>query len=133
AHESTRRGGVSEALAHAMFLANGFSVFTSVVPESADLIVVGKGEDGKNRTFTVQVKTLKIRRDREGHLVVKGASSDGLAYSIDEVDYILGVHFPTHTAFLIQNNCQTDYCLKNWDTATKKWTKFKLSFLIIST
>lgn len=78
AHESTRRGGVSEALAHAMFLANGFSVFTSVVPESADLIVVGKGEDGKDRTFTVQVKTLKIRRDREGQLVVKGASRDGL-------------------------------------------------------
>ena len=126
AHESTRRGGVSEALAHAMFLANGFSVFTSVVPESAALIVVGKGEDGRDRTFTVQVKTLKIRRDREGQLVVKGASRDGLPYSIDDVDYILGVHIPTHTAFLIPNNSQTEYWSKDWETARKKWTELTI-------
>src|SRR5699024_11622315 len=59
-------------------------------------------------------------------LVVKGASRDGLPYSIDDVDYILGVHIPTHTAFLIPNNSQTEYWSKDWETARKKWTELTI-------
>ena len=126
AHESSRRGGASEALASAMFLMNGFSVFQSQVPEAADLIVVGKDEEGDDKKFTVQVKTVKIRNDREGQLVIKGSSRDGVPYSSKDVDYIFGVHLPSSTGFLIKNNEQTEYWSQDFEVARRKWTEFTL-------
>lgn len=126
AHESTRIGGASEALAQAMFLQNGFSVFTSVVPEVYDLIVIGKDDEGTNVPFTVQVKTIKIRHDREGQLVVNGSNKGGKPYPAIDVDYLFGVHVPTSTGFLIPNNEQVEYWAKDFEVARSKWTEFTL-------
>lgn len=126
AHESTRVGGASEKLAHAMFLLNGFSVAEMVVPEVYDLIVGTKDEDGNDERFTVQVKTIKIRNDRGGELVVRGANKDGVPYSAQDVDYLFGIHLPTSTGFLIPNNEQVEYWAKDLDTARRKWTELTL-------
>lgn len=119
-------GGVSETIAQALFLKNGFSVATTVVPEPYDLIVYGKDSQGISHPFTVQVKTIFTRRDRDNYLVVKGAGSDGRPYSKKDVDYILGVHQETSTGYLIENNEQTEYWTKNLETAEEKWTKYEL-------
>lgn len=126
AHESTLTGGISESLAHAMFLSHGFSVFTSVVPEVYDLIVVGKGENGENSSFTVQVKTVKIRRDREGQIVIKGSSQGGVPYPKKDVDYLFGVHQPSGRGYLIENRELTEYWASSFEVAREKWTEFRL-------
>lgn len=126
AHESTLTGGISESLATAMFLSNGFSVFNAVVPEVYDLIVVGKDDEGHNVSFTVQVKTVKIRSDREGQVVIKGANSNGEPYSKKDVDYIFGVHLASNTGYLIPNNEQSEYWAKDFETARTKWTEYML-------
>lgn len=126
AHESTLTGGKSELIAAAMFLSNGFSVFNAVVPEVYDLIVVGKDDEGENVVFTVQVKTVKIRSDREGQVVIKGCNSDGKPYSKKDVDYIFGVHLASNTGYLIPNNEQSEYWAKDFETARTKWTEYTL-------
>lgn len=126
AHESTLTGGVSETIAQAIFLQNGFSVFTAVVPEVYDLIVVGKDTDGNNVSFTVQVKTIKIRTDREGQIVVKGSNAFGKPYAKADVDYIFGINLETNTGYLIPNNEQVEYWAKDFETARSKWTEYKL-------
>lgn len=126
ANDAQLVGGTSEAIAQAMFLKNGFIVATTVIPEPYDLIVFGKDDVSVSKPFTVQVKTIKIRSDRDGSLVVKGTGSDGKPYSKKDVDYIFGVHLPTVTGFLIPNNCQTEYWSKDLETARKRWTEYIL-------
>src|SRR5699024_3426607 len=75
-----------------LLMSKGFSVFTALAPETYDLICVGTDENGDKEIFKVQVKTVKIRNDREGQLVIRGANKSGVPYSKQDVDYILGVH-----------------------------------------
>lgn len=127
AHKSTLIGGVSESIAEALFLKNGFSVFKPIVPEAYDLIVSTQDEFKKATTHTVQVKTMSQRHDREGQLVVYGANSNKIPYKKDVVDYILGIHLPTSTGYLIENNEQLEYWSQNFDIARAKWTELKLN------
>ena len=126
AHESTNIGGAAESIAKAIFLMNGFSVAEMVVPEPYDLIVGGKDEEGNAVRFTVQVKTLKIRNDRAGELVVRGAAKDGTPYSAKEVDYLFGVDLRHNVGYLIRNNEQSEYWSKDFETARNKWTELRL-------
>lgn len=126
AHESTNIGGAAESVAKAIFLMNGFSVAEMVVPEPYDLIVGGKDDNGDAVRFTVQVKTLKVRNDREGQLVVRGASQDGTPYSKQEVDYLFGVDLRHNVGYLIRNNEQSEYWSKDFETARTKWTELRL-------
>lgn len=126
AHESTNIGGAAESIAKAIFLMNGFSVAEMVVPEPYDLIVGGKDEEGNAVRFTVQVKTLKIRNDRAGELVVRGAAKDGTPYSAKEVDYLFGVDLRNNVGYLIRNNEQSEYWSKDFETARTKWTELRL-------
>lgn len=124
AHVSSLTGSISESLAAAMLMENGFSVFTSLVPEAYDLIAVGTLEDGKKETFRIQVKTIKIRNDREGQIVVRGANQKGVPYSTDDVDYLFGIYGTR--GYLIPNNNQVEYWSSNFEAAANKWTEFKL-------
>ena len=126
AHESTNIGGAAESVAKAIFLMNGFSVAEMVVPEPYDLIVGGKDGNGDAVRFTVQVKTLKVRNDREGQLVVRGASQDGTPYSKQEVDYLFGVDLRNNVGYLIRNSEQSEYWSKDLETARNKWTELRL-------
>ena len=126
AHESTNIGGAAESIAKAIFLMNGFSVAEMVVPEPYDLIVGGKDEEGNAVRFTVQVKTLKIRNDRAGELVVRGAAKDGTPYSAKEVDYLFGVDLRNNVGYLIRNSEQSEYWSKDFETARTKWTELRL-------
>lgn len=126
AHESTNIGGAAESVAKAIFLMNGFSVAEMVVPEPYDLIVGGRDDNGDAIRFTVQVKTLKVRNDREGQLVVRGASQDGTPYSKQEVDYLFGVDLKNNVGYLIRNNEQSEYWSKDVDTARVRWTELRL-------
>lgn len=126
AHESTNIGGAAESIAKAIFLMNGFSVAEMVVPEPYDLIVGGKDEEGNAVRFTVQVKTLKIRNDRAGELVVRGAAKDGTPYDPKEVDYLFGVDLRHNVGYLIKNRSQSEYWSKDFETARTKWTELRL-------
>lgn len=126
AHESTNIGGAAESIAKAIFLMNGFSVAEMVVPEPYDLIVGGKDEEGNAVRFTVQVKTLKIRNDRAGELVVRGAAKDGTPYSAKEVDYLFGVDLRHNVGYLIRNAEKSEYWSKDFETARTKWTELRL-------
>ena len=126
AHESTNIGGAAESIAKAIFLMNGFSVAEMVVPEPYDLIVGGKDAEGNAIRFTVQVKTLKIRNDRAGELVVRGAAKDGTPYSAKEVDYLFGVDLRHNVGYLIKNRSQSEYWSKDFETARTKWTELRL-------
>lgn len=125
AHVSSLTGSISESVASALLMENGFSVFTSLVPEAYDLIAVGTNEDGTKETFRVQVKTIKIRRDREGQIVVRGANQKGVPYSKQDVDYIFGIHGTR--GYLIPNNEQIEYWSSSFEAAAKKWTEFELN------
>lgn len=124
AHESSLVGSVSESVAAAILMDNGFSVFTALVPESYDLIAVGTNEDGTKSFFKIQVKTVKIRNDREGQLVIKGTNGSNKPYSTDDVDYLFGVYGTL--GFLVPNSSKTEYWCNDFESARQKWTEYKL-------
>lgn len=124
AHESTLVGGISESIATALFMSRGMSVFVAAVPEVYDLIVIGDTEDGSKEMFRVQVKTIKIRNDREGQIVVRGANQSGTPYSKKDVDYIFGVY--KNVGYLIPNREIGEYWARDFETAAEKWTEFRL-------
>lgn len=125
AHESTLTGGISESVAAAMLMERGFSVFTAVVPEVYDIIAIGTAEDGTKESFRIQVKTIKIRNDREGQIVVRGANQKGVPYAKQDVDYIFGIHGTR--GYLIPNREISEYWALDFEAASEKWTEFTLN------
>lgn len=121
AHETARVGSVSESLAEAILTKHGWDVSIPVAVEPYDLIAKDPSD---NRFKRIQVKTMKVRRDMENRLVVKGAKSNGLPYLIDEVDLIACV-YGSHL-YLIENTEQTEYTAADVKAAQDKWTTLRL-------
>lgn len=93
----------------------GYEVSKPLVDEVYDLLA----RDPANGEFMrVQVKTLRIRADRDNALVVYARKGNGQAYTTDEVDIIVGVD---HTrAFMFECTGLSEY----WSTeqsAKKRW------------
>src|SRR5699024_1690162 len=124
AHSSTLTGGVSESVAAALLMSKGFSVFTALAPETYDLICVGTDGNGDKEICKVQVKTVKIRNDREGQLVIRCGNMRGVTYSKLDVDYILGVHGTR--GWLVENREVGEYWSQSFEADSEKWTELRL-------
>lgn len=69
-------------------IANGWQVAEPIVDEVYDLVA----KDPANGEWaTIQVKTLRIRDDRDNALVVYARKGNGEPYTTDDCDYIIGV------------------------------------------
>ena len=87
AHDAHITGRVSELKAITALIANGYEVAEPVVAEAYDLLIRKEGED---RTHRVQVKTCRVREDREA-IVVNARRNNGESYTVNDCDYLIGV------------------------------------------
>ncbi len=80
-------GRVSELKAITALIASGYEVAEPVVTEPYDLLI---RKEGESRTYRVQVKTCKVREDRES-IVVPAKRANGEPYTNEDCDYLVGV------------------------------------------
>lgn len=123
ANFASSKGMASELIAQSLLIAKGYSVFVPLVDEAYDLVA---HENDTGESYKIQVKTLRIRDDRENALVVKATTSKSEYYPKDAVDYILAINIDEGLGYLIENNEQKEYWAKDFATASKKWTELRL-------
>jgi hypothetical protein len=93
----------------------GYEVAKPLVPEVYDFLA---RDPVNGKAYRIQVKTLRIRADRDNALVVYARKGNGNAYTKDEVDYIVGVD--GNRAFMFECTGFAEY----WATETsagKRW------------
>jgi len=117
AHETQVTGKVSEMTAARALLANGWEVADPVVAEVYDLVAK---DPANGEWYTVQIKTLRKRSDRNNELVVYARKGNGQPYQPQDCDYIIGVD--GDTAYMFECRGISEY----WSseaTAKKRWIK----------
>ncbi|QIG62573.1 hypothetical protein [Sporosarcina phage Lietuvens] len=116
AHYTQITGAVSELTAASLLMTElGYEVSKPLVDESYDLLA----RDPVTGTFVrIQVKTLRIRTDRDNALVVYARKGNGQAYTPDEVDMIMGVS--DNHAYMFECTGLSEY----WSTETSAKTRW---------
>lgn len=122
ASESTNIGTHSELRVMLALLANGYEVSQPIASEVYDLSVRNP-RNGEH--FTVQVKTARVREDRDGAIVVTARKSNGQIYTREDCDYLAGV--TEDAVYLIPNVEQTEYWAKP-DSIDAKWTRLETAY-----
>ena len=116
AHETSIIGAISELTAAKLMMESmGWEVAKPLVPEAYDFLT---RDPINGNAYRVQVKTLRIRTDRDNALVVYTRKGNGLPYTKEDTDYIIGVD--KNRAFMFECTGQTEY----WSTeqsAKKRW------------
>lgn len=87
AHDAHITGRVSELKAITALIANGYEVAEPVVAEPYDLLI---RKEGESNTYRVQVKTCRVREDREA-VIVHAKRGNGEPYTKEDCDYLIGV------------------------------------------
>lgn len=109
-------GAISELTAASLMMSQlGYEVAKPLVPEVYDLLA---RDPANGEVYRVQVKTLRIRKDRDNALVVYTRKSNGKAYTAEEVDLIIGVN--GDRAFMFDCEGLTEYWSTE-QTARKRW------------
>lgn len=122
AHETQVTGAISElTAAKAMMTSLGWEVSKPLVPEVYDFLC---RDPVSGKAARVQVKTLRIRKDRDNALVVYARKSNGEPYTRDEVDYIIGVDLEGNRAFMFDCEGLCEYWSTE-QTAAKRWIELK--------
>lgn len=116
AHETQVTGRHSELLAATALLANGFEVAQPIAPEVYDLLVRNPATNDYSR---VQVKTARVREDRDGAIVVYARKGNGEAYTPDDCDMIVGVN--GGDVYIFPCRGISEYW-SNPNSASDKWT-----------
>ncbi|MGN7387765.1 hypothetical protein [Sporosarcina sp. SAFN-015] len=97
----------------------GYEVAKPLVAEVYDFLA---RDPANGETYRVQVKTLRVRTDRDNALVVYARKGNGEPYTPDEVDLIIGVD---HTrAFMFECTGLSEYWSTE-QTARKRWILLK--------
>ncbi|MFW5434303.1 group I intron-associated PD-(D/E)XK endonuclease [Paenibacillus apiarius] len=122
ASESTNIGTHSELRVALALLANGYEVSNPIASEVYDLSC---RDPRTGEHFTVQVKTARVREDRDGAIVVTARKSNGQTYTRAECDYIAGV--TEDAVYLIPNAEQTEYWARP-DLIDEKWTRLETAY-----
>jgi hypothetical protein len=122
AHETQILGAISELeAAKAMMKTLGWEVAKPLVPERYDFLA----RDPVNGvSYRVQVKTMRIRKDRDNALVVIARKGNGEPYTRDDCDYIIGIDHVHNRAFMFECEGLSEY----WSTeqsAKKRWVELK--------
>lgn len=108
-------GKASELVAQTKLLENGYTVHEPITTEHHDLLLEKDGVYQK-----AQVKTIFIREDKGGAMVVFSKKSDGKPYTTSEAQIIIGV-LDNREVFLINNIGQKEYWSQNINIAKRKW------------
>lgn len=118
AHETQITGAISELMAAKLMMESlGYEVAKPLVPEVYDYLA---RDPANGQAYRVQVKTLRIRTDRDNALVIYAKKGNGKAYTPDEVDLIVGVH--GNRAFMFECTGLTEYWSTE-QTAKKRWVE----------
>jgi len=88
AHDTQVTGRHSELLAQTALLLAGFEVSEPIAPEVYDIAIRNPVTDEFAR---VQVKTARVRDDRDGAIVVYARRGNGEPYTTDDCDMFVGV------------------------------------------
>ena len=115
AHQSHIIGRSSELTAQSALMRNGYTVLEPQTVESYDCVVVPPA----GKFLKAQIKTIQIRHDRGGALVVSSKKGDGTPYAVSEVDVIVGVD--GNNVYVIPNTGQGEYWANNASIAARKW------------
>jgi hypothetical protein len=95
----------------------GYEVAKPLVDEVYDFLA---RDPVNGKAYRIQVKTLRIRADRDNALVVMARKGNGNAYTKDEVDYIIGVD--GNRAFMFECVGHAEYWSTE-QTAKKRWVE----------
>lgn len=93
----------------------GYEVAKPLVPEVYDYLA---RDPANGVSYRVQVKTLRVRTDRDNALVIYAKKGNGKPYTPDEVDLIVGVE--GDRAFMFECKGLTEYWSTE-QTAKKRW------------
>lgn len=125
AHISEVVGKYSQVIAKAALMAAGYEVAETETDESYDFVA----KDPLNKEWaTYQCKTIRLRVDRGGEMVVYATNSRGDRYKSD-VDYVIGVlaeNGETPRVFYFENTGLREY----WATeasAAKRWVELPIA------
>jgi hypothetical protein len=126
AYKTETIGKFSELIAMASLMANGWQAVGK--PETEEAFDIS-ARDPLGKFVTFQVKTMKIRGDRKGELVVQTRNGKGRGYSPAEVDYIIGVlgaDGEKPRVWMFENTGQQEYWASE-QTAAKRWVELGLT------
>ncbi|MEH7521724.1 hypothetical protein V7149_00355 [Bacillus sp. JJ1503] len=116
AHETQIIGAISELTAATRMMETlGWEVAKPLVPEVYDFLA---RDPANGQSYRVQVKTLRIRADRDNALVVYARKGNGQPYTADDCDYIIGVDGTR--AFMFECVGHAEYWSTE-QTAKKRW------------
>lgn len=120
--DTVTKGTHSELLATTALLANGWDVAEPVAPRAFDLVAKPPNE---TRWVQIQVKTARARTDRNGEIVVYAKKNNGQPYTLEEAEYIIGIH--GNDVYLFPNRCIGEYWVAEADIKNK-WQHLPLEF-----
>lgn len=126
AHSSEIIGKYSQVIAKAALMAGGFEVAETETDEPYDFVA----KDPVNGVWaTFQCKTIRIRHDRGGELVVYATNGRGDRYAKDDVDYIIGVlaeNGEVPRVFYFENRGLREYWASE-QSASKRWIELPIA------
>lgn len=118
AHETQITGAISELVAAKLMMESlGYEVAKPLVPEVYDFLA---RDPINGKAYRIQVKTLRVRTDRDNALVVYARKGNGKPYTKDEIDYIVGVD--GNRAFMFECENLTEYWSTE-QTAKTRWVE----------
>jgi hypothetical protein len=110
AHSTQITGAVSELTAAKLLMETmGYEVAKPLVDEVYDLLA---RDPANGNSYRIQVKTLRVRTDRDNALVIYAKKGNGKPYTPEEVDLIIGVQ--DNRAFMFECTGLSEY----WSTET---------------
>jgi hypothetical protein len=116
AHETQITGAISELVAAKLLMESlGYEVAKPLVPEVYDFLA---RDPHNGQAYRIQVKTLRIRADRDNALVVNGRKGNGKPYTKEDTDYFIGVN--GNRAFMFDCEGLSEYWSTE-QTAKKRW------------
>lgn len=116
AHETQVTGAISELMAAKLLMESlGYEVAKPLVPEVYDFLA---RDPANGKAYRIQVKTLRVRSDRDNALVVYARKGNGQPYTTDDCDYIIGVD--GNRAFMFECVGYSEY----WSTEQSAKTRW---------
>jgi hypothetical protein len=116
AHETQITGAISELTAAKLMMeSQGWEVAKPLIAEVYDFLA---RDPINGKAHRIQVKTLRIRADRDNALVVYARKGNGKPYTKEEVDYIVGVD--GNRAFMFECVGHAEYWSTE-QTAKTRW------------
>lgn len=126
AHSSEVIGKYSQVIAKAALMAGGYEVAETETDEAYDFVA----KDPLNgEWYTLQCKTVRIRDDRGGQLVVYTTNGNGERYSKEDVDYFVAVlaqNGENPRVFMFENRGLREYWVSE-ESAKTRWVELPIA------